>query len=140
MPPAAVVDTNILVSALLRPGSVPAAVVTSIVQGRLLPVVCAEIVAEYEAVLRRPRFGFDERDVTELVTLIGQQALWVRITPHPEALALPDASDWPFVASALAADCPVVTGNAKHFPKRTGVRVMSARAWVDGVAARIASE
>ena len=130
MPPSAVVDTNILVSALLHPASPPGAVAGAIVQGRLLPVVCAEIVAEYEDVLSRPRFDFERQEVSELVTLIGQQGLWVNITPYPQELALPDPADWPFIAAALAADCPVVTGNARHFPKRTGVRLMSAREWV----------
>jgi hypothetical protein len=32
----------------------------------------------------------------------------------------------------LAAGCPVVTGNARHFPDSAGVRVMTAREWVGG--------
>lgn len=132
--PAAVVDTNVLVSALLNPAGPPGAVVLAVVQQRLTPVACAEIVKEYAQVLSRPQFAFDTQDVDELVTLIGQQALWVEVTPYPEQLALPDPTDWPFVAAALAADCPLITGNARHFPRRTGVRVMSAREWVDQAA------
>lgn len=127
----AVVDTNILVSALLRPSGPPGVVAQSIVQGRLLPVVCAEMMAEYERVLSRPRFGFHQQEVRELLVFVDQQALWVSITPCPEELTLPDPADWPFAAAALAAGCPVITGNAKHFPRRTGVRVMTAREWAD---------
>jgi putative PIN family toxin of toxin-antitoxin system len=130
--PAAVVDTNVLVSALLRPAGPPGAVTRAIVQGRLMPVVCTDILDEYAEVLSRPHFPFDKQDASELVTLIGQQALWIEITSYPDQLALPDPSDWPFVAAALAPDCPVITGNARHFPKRTGVRVVSAREWVSG--------
>lgn len=42
----AVVDTNILVSSLLRPGSLPDAVVQSVVAGTLTPVLCDAIFAE----------------------------------------------------------------------------------------------
>jgi putative PIN family toxin of toxin-antitoxin system len=129
----AVIDTNILVSALLRADSLPGAVVRDIVRQRLEPVVCEETMAEYADVLLRPRFGFDAADVRELIALIGQLAVWVHITPYPETLALPDPSDWPFVACALAASCPVVTGNVRHFPKTLGVRVMTVREWVDRV-------
>lgn len=130
-PNRAVVDTNILVSALYKRGSPPHQVELAIRSGALLPVVCEEIMAEYNAVLRRPRLGLSQRDVVELTGLLAAQAQWVRITPYPGALKLPDTGDWPFVATALAADCPVITGNAKHFPKRLGVVVMTAREWVD---------
>lgn len=130
MASAAVVDTNILVSALLRPGSMPSAVVEAIEQLRLVPVVCAQTASEYAKVLRRPRFAFDTGRVQTLLTLIEQLGRWVDITPMPATLALPDASDWPFIACALATGCPVITGNAKHFPISSGVVVVTAAQWV----------
>jgi putative PIN family toxin of toxin-antitoxin system len=131
MPNRAVVDTNILVSALLKRGSPPDAVAQAIRHGVLQPVVCAEIVDEYSAVLHRPRLALPQREVAELIALFAAQAQWVRITPYLTALKLPDPGDWPFIATALAADCPVITGNARHFPKRLGVKVVTARAWVE---------
>ncbi len=127
----AVVDTNILVSALLKRDSIPDTVVRAVRDGALSPVVCAEIVDEYIDVLHRPRFGFLERDVTELLDLFAAQARWIHITPYLPVLKLPDPADWPFIAAALAADCPVITGNVRHFPKRIGVEVMTARQWVE---------
>ena len=48
--------------------------------------------------------------------------------------AIPDrclyGGDWPFIATALAGNCPVITGNARHFPQRVDVQVMTAREWV----------
>ena len=131
MPSRAVVDTNVLVSALLKRGSPPDAVARAIRHGVLQPVVCAEIVDEYSAVLRRPRLGLPQHEVAELIALFAAQAQWVRITPYLTALKLPDPGDWPFIASALAADCAVITGNARHFPKRLGVAVISARDWIE---------
>ena len=130
-PSRAVVDTNILVSALLTPGGPPGAVAQAIRHGRLQPMVCAEIIEEYVDVLHRPRLALPPHDVDELIALLGAQALWVRITPYLPELKLPDPGDWPFIATALAGECPVITGNAKHFPKRVGVDVMTAREWLE---------
>lgn len=125
----AVVDTNILVSGLLRAGSLPAAVLSDIVHGRLTPVVCGEILAEYREVLRRPRLGLHGGDVDAFVALVEHLADHVRVPPYIGALNLPDPTDWPFLACALAADCALITGNARHFPARLGARVVTARQW-----------
>ena len=129
-PSRAVVDTNILVSALLTPSGPPGAVAQAIRHGLLQPMVCAEIIEEYVDVLHRARLALPLHDVDELIALLGAQAQWVRITPYLTELKLPDPGDWPFIATALAGECPVITGNAKHFPARVGVVVMTAREWV----------
>lgn len=126
----AVVDTNILVSALLHPDSLPAAVLRQISKLTLEPVVCREIMAEYRSVLPRRRLRLRPDDIDDLLSLLTAQALWVDVPAYDGSPPLPDPTDWPFIACALAADCPVVTGNAKHFPTRLGVRVMTAREWV----------
>lgn len=130
----AVVDSNILVSALLRSDSPPAAVVRAIVRQALEPVVCTEIMAEYRTVLPRPRLRLRAADIDELLALIEAQAQWVNVPEYTGRPAVPDPADWPFIACALAAGCPVITGNARHFPAALGVRVMTAREWVEGVA------
>lgn len=127
----AVVDTNILVSALLRSDSPPAAVVRAMVRQVLEPVVCSAIMAEYRTVLPRPRLRLRTDDIEELLALIEAQAHWVDVPAYDGLPALPDPTDWPFIASALAVGCPVITGNARDFPAEHGVRVMSAREWVD---------
>lgn len=130
----AVVDTNVLASALLHADRRPAVVVGAIATQRLTPVVCTAVLAEYAAVLHRPKLGLHGDDVGELLTLIERQADWVDVPAYSGWPELPDPTDWPFIACALAAGCPVVTGNAKHFPPRLGVRAMSASQWVQGFA------
>jgi predicted nucleic acid-binding protein len=66
----AVIDTNILVSALLGAGSPPAAVLRQVAAQTLVPVVCSAITAEYHAVLPRPRLRLRAADVEELLALI----------------------------------------------------------------------
>lgn len=127
----AVVDTNILVSGLLRGGSVPALVLQGIAARRSTPVMRREVIDEYRSVLRRPRLRLLPQDVTELIALIESTAEWVEVVPYAGTPALPDTTDWPFIACALSADCPVITGNARDFPAALGVRVISARQRVE---------
>jgi putative PIN family toxin of toxin-antitoxin system len=128
----AVIDTNILVSALLSAGGPPAAVVRQMVAQTLQPVVCMAIVDEYRAVLPRPQLRLRASDIDELLSLIEAQAAWVDVPAYSGQRPLPDPADWPFIACALAAGCPVITGNARDFPAALGVSVMTARQWVDG--------
>jgi putative PIN family toxin of toxin-antitoxin system len=127
----AVVDTNIFVSGLLRPDGPPGAVVLAIAERRLTPVVCQAAMVEYGEVLRRRAFRFAAADVDALLAVTAELAIWVEVPAYTGAPDLPDPADWPFLACALAAQCPVITGNVKHFPGRLGVVVMTAREWVD---------
>ena len=60
----AVLDTNVIVSALLKNGSVPWQVAEEALHGDIIPVVNEEILAEYEDVLLRPKFKFSKRTVS----------------------------------------------------------------------------
>ena len=53
----AVIDTNVIVSSMLavRPDSATVRVLEHLVNGDIVPMFNAEIVAEYREVLRRPR-------------------------------------------------------------------------------------
>ena len=131
--PYAVIDTNILVSALLRPAGPPGQVMAAALAGRLIPVVSDAVLAEYASVLTRPRLRLDAQRVRQTLDALRSVGVPVHapMTPPPD---LPDPDDWPFIACALAAGCPVVTGNAKDFPPRLGVTVVTAREWVDALA------
>jgi predicted nucleic acid-binding protein len=52
-----VVDTNVLVSALLRPGSLPGRVLDLVLARRVGLALDHRIFTEYDAVLSRPEFG-----------------------------------------------------------------------------------
>jgi putative PIN family toxin of toxin-antitoxin system len=110
-----VFDTNVLVSALLKPGSIPASLVSLVFNYNLKLYVSSPILAEYREVLSRPLFGFEpvslERFLHELTT--------VSVTVHPrKILSLsPDEPDNRFLECALAAKANyLISGNTKHFP------------------------
>ena len=52
----AVIDTNVLVSALLRWDSLPGAVMEQALMGGIIPVLSDEIIEEYREVLARKKF------------------------------------------------------------------------------------
>ena len=50
----AVIDTNVLVSALLKSASIPGIVARESLEGQIIPLLNDEIIAEYRTVLSRP--------------------------------------------------------------------------------------
>jgi putative PIN family toxin of toxin-antitoxin system len=120
-----VVDTNVVVSALLQPLGNPGRVVTLMRLGVIVPVYDARILAEYREVCGRPRLRLVPEDVERLVTDVVQRGELLDEVPRA-AFALPDPDDQPFLDVALAGGTEaIVTGNRKDFPEACGVRVLS---------------
>lgn len=121
-----VLDTNVLVSGLLCPPGAPAAIVRLVSAGILNLCYDGRVLSEYRRVLRRPRFHFEESDVTGLLADVVTFGLVV--APAPLEAPLPHAADEPFLAAALAGGAHyLVTGNLRHYPadRCEGVRVVS---------------
>ncbi len=125
----AVIDTNVLVSALIKPTGPPGQILAAMRRGELLPIISHTVFTEYAQVLARPRFGFAHEEIRAILDLIEQMA--PMLEPPPISLAgLPDPTDAPFIALARYAHCPVITGNTKHFPAKAGVAVLTPAGWV----------
>ncbi len=84
--PRAVVDTNILVSALIRPEGPPGLVIDDIRNGQLVPVVTADILEEYDEVLHRPKLRLGADEVSALLALLRDLGEWVEL-PNEESLS-----------------------------------------------------
>jgi uncharacterized protein len=119
-----VVDTNILVSGLLKRGGPPGRIVEALVRGQLELVYSQDIIAEYDEILSRPKFALPTDLVTVVMESVYQYGSQVSPSPIP-AFPLPDPDDWPFVAVALTVHCPIVTGNLRHFPTGLGVEILT---------------
>lgn len=109
-----VLDTNVLVSALLSPFGHPARVLDLVLAGEVDSAHDDRTLAEYRAVLRRERFGFDPGAVDDLLRFLTTEGTPVIARPWPGAL--PDPDDLPFLEVAAAAAATLVTGNVRHFP------------------------
>ena len=92
----AILDTNVLVSAMLKSGSVPDQLAAEAMYGDIIPVLNDEILAEYEDVLRRPKFKFDERTVRVFLEELKRRAVFIDAGPIDEIL--PDPKDIVFYA------------------------------------------
>lgn len=117
----AVIDTNVLVSALLSSHNNAATVqvVGKLFSGDVIPLFSKEILDEYNEVLRRKKFRFSEEVVAALVDVIEKTGEMVEPTPSGEILI--DMKDLPFyevVLSKQDEDTYLVTGNMKHFPNK----------------------
>ena len=53
-----VYDTNVIVSAILKPGSIPASLVALAMEGSVRLFLTPAVLEEYREVLRRPKFAF----------------------------------------------------------------------------------
>ena len=73
----AILDTNVLVSALLRSSSIPGQVAMEALIGDIVPVVNDEIIREYENVLHRPKFHFDPQTVDVFLEDLKLRAMYV---------------------------------------------------------------
>jgi putative PIN family toxin of toxin-antitoxin system len=121
-----VLDTNVIVSAGIKPGSAPAKLVMDwVLEGQVQAVVSPWIVEEYREVARRAKFrryGFPPQWLEFLI----DESLQLPDTATGSILG-PDPKDMPFLAVAHMAGAWLVTGNLKHFPEaaRNDVRVLS---------------
>ncbi len=115
----AVIDTNVIVSALLKWNSVPGVVLQAVFNGFVVPVYNDEILNEYRNVLNRPKFGFSSELISETISQMESLGVMENAL-ETVAEALPDPKDIVFYSIALShgktAETHLVTGNVKHFP------------------------
>jgi putative PIN family toxin of toxin-antitoxin system len=128
-----VLDTNVLVSAMLSAGGAPDQVLQLVLQGELRLLVDSRIIGEYDEVTARSRFGFDASERRTLIETLG--AIAEQVIAVPLSLTLPDPEDRAFAEVALAGKADaIVTGNVAHFKPKRGslaVAVLSPRQLVD---------
>ena len=110
----AVIDTNVLVSALISPSGNEALILLAARYGLIMACFSEDILREYAEVLARPKFSFPPDEISELTTLL--RANGELISSGFSANLLPDPTDSKFLACAQAAPAIIVTGNRRHFP------------------------
>lgn len=129
-----VLDTNILVSALLQPQGLPARTFLMTIAGTTVQLcVSGDIYAEYEEVIQRPKFSRTEAEIERALRAIRQGGFWVR--PAEKVFASSDPDDNIFLECAQAAGAHyLVTGNVRHFPATwSGTQIVTARQFLDAI-------
>lgn len=114
----AVIDTNVLVSALLKYDSIPGIIVENAVTGKIIPVLSEKILGEYSEVLHREKFNFSSKDIHTVIYAFIQHGTF--FTPSEIEEIIPDEKDIEFYAVTMEArkenTAYLITGNIRHFP------------------------
>jgi putative PIN family toxin of toxin-antitoxin system len=121
-----VLDTNVLVAALLTPGRTPDRAIAALLARGDAVLYDPRIEAEYRAVLARPKFrAVDPARVGALLAAVLAGAEDLGAVPPWEG-PMTDADDRAFVEVALAGGADaIVTGNARHYPTGLAFAVIS---------------
>ncbi|OGP55648.1 MAG: putative toxin-antitoxin system toxin component, PIN family [Deltaproteobacteria bacterium RBG_13_52_11] len=133
-----VLDTNVLISGVLKPYSKTAAILRLIADGTIQIAYDLRILSEYRDVLNRPKFNFAKEDVESFLDQIEQEGLLVSV--KPSKISLPDPDDEPFLEVALSARAEaIVTGNKRHFRRKEyeGVKILSPAEFLEMVKEKI---
>lgn len=116
-----VIDTNVLVSAMLKKNTPPDKLIRHVFAGNIIPLLNEEILNEYREVLNRSKFNFPENAVKDMLAGITKDAVFVDAASVEEIL--PDPKDIVFYEVVMegkkSEETYLVTGNLKHFPKRS---------------------
>ncbi len=111
----AVVDTNVVISALLF-GGTPGKLIHCWKTGRLVPLASNDIVDEYLRVLAYPKFNLSEEDINyilyqEIVPCF--EAIEVKLKPG-RVIVKEDPSDDMFIRCALAGKAVLIVSGDSH--------------------------
>ena len=120
----AVIDTNVLVSALIthNPEAATAKVVSLMLDQGFVPMYDADIIAEYEEVLHRSKFPIFPEVADALISYIIEHGVEASRVDFSEQML--DEDDRVFYEVSLSnEDSFLVTGNLKHYP--TSPRVIT---------------
>jgi putative PIN family toxin of toxin-antitoxin system len=125
-----VLDTNILVSACLKPGGLESRVSHLAVTGKITACVTAEILAEYRDVLSRPKLASVHLPAEELLAALERAAMLVETTARISSSVDDDDNRFLECAEAAAAEY-LITGNLRHYPAEWGpTRIVNARTFI----------
>ena len=114
----AVIDTNVLVSAMLKWNSVPGHIIEFVFDDLIVPVLSQEIVEEYKEVLSRSKFHLSNDIVEDIIASLAEIGIFV----EGETLDIDfiDEKDRMFFEVVMEErkkeDAYLVTGNIRHFP------------------------
>jgi putative PIN family toxin of toxin-antitoxin system len=124
-----VLDTNILISALLKPDGLEAKTVGLALDRSLVPYVSTELWDEYREVLSRPKFA--NLPCAKLLAELEPRV--IRVQPSIRVTWSKDDEDNRVLECAQEARADyLVTGNLRHFPAEWHfTKIVNARAFLD---------
>ena len=133
-----VLDTNVLVSGILKPYSKAATILRLVADGTVQLAYDLRLLSEYRDVLSRSKFNFAKENVEAFLEQIEQEGFLV--SAKPLKFHLPDPDDEPFLEAALAGGAKaIVTGNKRHFLRKEyeGIIILSPAEFLEAAKEKI---
>lgn len=109
-----VIDTNIIVSALLSANGMAFQVLSDVLDGKYTVFISNEIFEEYSDVLHREKFHFDSEIIEFILNWFLENAIWIEVVKSD--IIMPDEKDRIFFDVAKCCKARLLTGNARHYP------------------------
>ncbi len=126
-----VIDTNVLVSAALKPRGLERTALVFAMTAPARLFISQQILAEYTDVLTRPELRIPTAERRPLIDLITERSELVTLTRKLAICHDPDDDMFLECAEAARADY-LITGNLKHFPRHwKSTKIINARELLD---------
>ena len=118
----AVIDTNVLVSALItkKEGVATKKIWDYVLDGTIVPLFNSDILAEYSSVLHREHFKISADSIDALLKTLSVRGIACDATTVPFDLIDPDDTVF-YAISVSRDDAYLITGNLRHFPKSSRI-------------------
>jgi uncharacterized protein len=133
-----VIDTNVLLSGLIRPRGAPGAIVRALRDGRIVPILTRPMLEEIGAALARPwlqtKYGLDPHAVETILRFLVTRG--EHVEPRVEIRRCRDPRDDMFLEAAVSAHADrLVTGDKDLLDMGSveGVPIVSPRQMADEV-------
>jgi len=111
-----VIDTNVYISSVIKPGGIPTAVIDIATTGGDVELIYnLEIFAEYDRVFSYPKLKIPPEKKLMILTEIKNSGIIV--IPTKSDIIFKDESDRIFYDTAKHSGAILITGNLKDFPK-----------------------
>lgn len=109
----AVLDPNVIISALLAPGGSPAKILRAWIEGAYELVVSPVLLAKLERALAYPKLAkrISRGDAEALIDLLRREGELLEDPANPPRVSSPDAGDDYLIALAEAARAVIVSGD-----------------------------
>ena len=109
-----ILDTNVVISAAISGLGNPAKIIELVSDGIINLYYSNGILAEYEEVLSREKFGFSPDKQKETIDLISKNG--ILINPAMSNIEFHDKDDTIFYDAAKFVNAVLITGNTRHYP------------------------
>jgi len=115
-----VVDTNVIVSALMNTHGVPARILSMILEKELTILHDNRVIFEYIDVLFREKFGFNDEIISGTINFFRHDGEFVNAIFSNKNFK--DETDKKFYEVYKSGNADfLITGNKKHFPNEKGI-------------------